>query len=305
MNQVIYCRCRCLLLFCLVLYLTLLCTTAYAELTITGPAIVVPGFTNVPPGHWNEICTYISSDASLMVTSDWISSGGLINIISRTWNEQTLWNDSQTLFSSVWNHGGDYLSPDHQTLFFHSVSTMSPDIYRSHYINGSWQTPELLSAVSTSGLDFNPSFNGKQLFFQRENDIWFSDYNSATDTFTVSQPVTAINTSAFEGNPWISSDGLLLVFTSDKDNGYGGRDLWYSTRINFDTNWSTPMNLGPNVNTSQDEQEGKIAETAGRLYFERAPSGAQNTLMQAPVPEPATLSLLLLGGLGLMRRRKA
>jgi hypothetical protein len=275
-------------------------------LDVSSPAIPVPGFTNVPPGHWNEIFTYISPDAKSMITNDWINPGGPINVMSRTWNEQTLWGDSQTLFSAVWDHGGDYLSPDHQTLFLHSGPTMSPDIYRSHYVNGSWGTPELLSAVSTSGSDFLPTFNGKQLFFQRENDIWFSDYDSATDTFSISQPLASINTSAYEGNPWISSDGLLIIFSSDREGGYGGRDLWYSTRTDLNQNWSAALNLGANVNTPLEENQGQIAETAGLLFFEQTPTmnWGQYTLMQANVtPEPASLLLLTLGGLVLRKRK--
>lgn len=58
----------------------------------------------------------------------------------------------------------------------------------------------------------------------------------------------------FKGNvvhPTFSPDGSLMVFSSDAEGGQGGFDLWYSQRISGQ--WSTPVNLGSNVNTPGHE----------------------------------------------------
>ena len=40
----------------------------------------------------------------------------------------------------------------------------------------------------------------------------------------------AVNSSAFDGGPSLSSDGLSLYFTSDRAGGSGGGDLWVTKR---------------------------------------------------------------------------
>lgn len=51
--------------------------------------------------------------------------------------------------------------------------------------------------------------------------------------------------------PGISPDGNALYFASNRPDGYGGFDLYVSYRMG--NTWSTPENLGPNVNTPGNE----------------------------------------------------
>ncbi len=48
-------------------------------------------------------------------------------------------------------------------------------------------------------------------------------------------------------------DGKWLVFVSDQAGGYGGKDLWYTEYDRKSDSWSTPVNLGPEINTKGDE----------------------------------------------------
>lgn len=52
-------------------------------------------------------------------------------------------------------------------------------------------------------------------------------------------------------HPWISSDGKTLFFTSNMPGGFGGMDLYMATKTN--DGWSTPKNLGKDINTPLDE----------------------------------------------------
>lgn len=52
-------------------------------------------------------------------------------------------------------------------------------------------------------------------------------------------------------HPSVSMDGKVLYFASDMPGGYGGVDLYMSTFAN--ESWSLPVNLGPKINTEQDE----------------------------------------------------
>lgn len=60
---------------------------------------------------------------------------------------------------------------------------------------------------------------------------------------------TVLSSEGYDKCPYIN--GNLLVFASDRDDGYGGYDLWYS--VFKDGWWSEPNNFGPDINTTYDE----------------------------------------------------
>lgn len=60
------------------------------------------------------------------------------------------------------------------------------------------------------------------------------------------------STSVF-GHPAISPDEKMLVFSSPKTGGAGGKDLWVATRQTGSGAFSTPRNLGEAINTMGDE----------------------------------------------------
>lgn len=60
-----------------------------------------------------------------------------------------------------------------------------------------------------------------------------------------------INTKAGEHSPFLASDGKTLYFSSNRDGGQGGYDIWYSKRLDDSwTKWSKPVNMGSEVNTN-------------------------------------------------------
>jgi outer membrane protein OmpA-like peptidoglycan-associated protein/tetratricopeptide (TPR) repeat protein len=66
-------------------------------------------------------------------------------------------------------------------------------------------------------------------------------------------------------HPSISPDGYTLYFSSDKEGGQGGMDLYMSQKDSSGT-WGEPVNLGDVVNTAGNETFPFIA-TNGLLYF--------------------------------------
>lgn len=55
------------------------------------------------------------------------------------------------------------------------------------------------------------------------------------------------------GHPCVSEDGRFLIFASDMPGGKGGKDLWYTTYDRRAESWSTPVNMGPEINTPGNE----------------------------------------------------
>lgn len=77
-----------------------------------------------------------------------------------------------------------------------------------------------------------------------------------------------INTSLFEGAPWLAPDGRTLYFSSSgRDNRYGKADLYMSRRIDDSwTHWTTPRNLGSCVNTVEDETAFSLAAGGTKAF---------------------------------------
>jgi len=66
------------------------------------------------------------------------------------------------------------------------------------------------------------------------------------------------------GQPSISPDGKYLYFASDMPGGQGGSDIYFSEWT--DGNWSTPVNLGPGINSAGTDNYPCI-HSSGKLYF--------------------------------------
>lgn len=66
------------------------------------------------------------------------------------------------------------------------------------------------------------------------------------------------------GHPSINASGDTLYFVSDAPGGYGGKDIYMA--ISNGSEWDDIRNLGPQVNTSEDELFPYVRQD-GRLYF--------------------------------------
>ena len=108
-------------------------------------------------------------------------------------------------------------------------------------------------------------------------DRWFNilrDQQKASG-FVFANPVNPgpfVNTLYGEGGPDISPDGLTLYFNDGgpwpaRPDGYGGGDLWVTTRRTLDDPWTDPVNLGPIVNSPFPDGFPRISTDGLSLYF--------------------------------------
>jgi len=86
-----------------------------------------------------------------------------------------------------------------------------------------------------------------------------------------------INSESAETAPCLSPDGLELYFCDHgsplKPGGYGGGDLWVTTRLTKDDSWGGPMNLGPVVNSSANDEHPSLSADGLSLYFSSSRDG--------------------------------
>jgi hypothetical protein len=122
------------------------------------------------------------------------------------------------------------------------------------------------------------SADGHYLFFTRcENfsdngwdaggcDLYMAYRASSDTTWSVPQSFGGtINTPAYEGMGCLSPDNRSLYFVSDRPGGYGGMDIWVA---NFENGlWREPRNLGPKINTPNNEMTPFLHIDNNTLYF--------------------------------------
>ena len=75
-----------------------------------------------------------------------------------------------------------------------------------------------------------------------------------------------VNSKYWDSQPAISPDGNTLYFSSNRPGGLGGYDLW-KTQLGKDGTWSTPVNLGPEINTAYDEHTPFVHPDGQTFYF--------------------------------------
>jgi len=158
------------------------------------------------------------------------------------------------------------ISVDGLTLYFQSRRSGSYGPYdlwatTRRTADDQWGEPVNLGPViNSSAQDGGPSISadGLSLYFHSIRsgvaDLWVTRRSATSEPW--SQPVNlgpTVNSSASDVCPRISRDGLSLFFESSRDGGYGGRDLWVTTRATLADDWGPAVNLGPNVNTSDGE----------------------------------------------------
>ena len=74
-------------------------------------------------------------------------------------------------------------------------------------------------------------------------------------------------------HPTLSADGSYLIFASDRPEGYGKMDLYITYKNN--NQWSTPINLGPEINTSENDWFPFISKS-GFLFYATDGKGDSN-----------------------------
>jgi len=201
-------------------------------------------------------------------------------------NEELLNTEKLDFSPSYYNDGVVYVSTRKNTLNDDSKDIWIDDNFMALYNSkiqedGTLVEPEIFSINLTTKFHEGPvSFNrrGDQIFFTRNDYIKRRRRNNSKGIMKL-QIYTAtkdgddwgfpeelpFNTREYEeAHPAISPDGKMLFFTSDRDGGYGGMDLYVSHRRNG--TWTAPSNLGPEINTAGNELFPFVHDD-GMLYF--------------------------------------
>jgi hypothetical protein len=169
------------------------------------------------------------------------------------------------------------LTIDGSKMIFTRRENDDEDFYESSFFDGTWSkaipVPGKINTNLNEGAQ-NISQDGEWLIFTGCNypegggscDLYIS-YKTKNGSWTEGENLgNIINTEFWEASPSLSPDKSKLYFASIRLGGYGGKDIWVSTR-QINGKWGKPENLGPEINTPADEGCPFIHPDNQTLYF--------------------------------------
>ena len=149
------------------------------------------------------------------------------------------------------------------------------DFYISYFVKDHWTKArnmgDGLNSLYQDGA-MSITNKGNEMYFASDRkggfgsvDIYYSQRKNGKWLLPVNLGAT-INSVAWETQPTISADGKTLYFVSTRPGGYGGSDIWMTTK-NLKGHWNFPINLGSTINTKYEEQTPFIHSDGQTLYF--------------------------------------
>ncbi|ALO15851.1 Root adhesin [Salinivirga cyanobacteriivorans] len=175
------------------------------------------------------------------------------------------------------------ISGDEQTLIFTSnrksneVTDInhSDDLYITHKNDDEkWSAPEKMTNVSTpyNEASTSLSFDGNTLVIYMNDDGDGELYQSQWDGNKWSTPEIMpdpINSPELETHGCFSPDMTEFFYASSRPGGYGGLDIYVTRKLPTGI-WGAAENLGPEINTPENEDSPFIHPDNKRLYFSSA-----------------------------------
>lgn len=140
---------------------------------------------------------------------------------------------------------------------------------------GKWSTPVPVSYLNSEFEEGAPSFTADftEVFFtrceagKRENKGCVIMYSMREGTqWSEPEKIEILADSLVAAHPAVTPDGSTLYFVSDIPGGFGGKDIYISTRKSAGNSWSRPENAGSDINTRGNELFPYIRDN-GILYF--------------------------------------
>jgi hypothetical protein len=151
------------------------------------------------------------------------------------------------------------------------------DIWLCRWEDGKWSAPfNPGPAINSEKNEFDGRFSrdGHTLVFMRgEVDMWktnssriqVSHFENLSWSHAIAFPDHVSPRNTVELAASLSSSGDKLYFSSNRDGGFGGYDHYYCELT--ETGWSKPINLGPEVNTEEDEIDMTLGVDGNVLIF--------------------------------------
>lgn len=258
---------------------------------------------SAPPGaHENfntaatEGCPFISRDGkTFFIASD---RDGTLDIWVSTRERVTdPWGEPEKVGAPINTEYADFcptLARDGHTFFFASNrpgycgTTPNADLYESRLGPDGFGPAKHLGCEVNSPFDEHGPFpltmpgEGPVLFFSSaraagpsdtpgDHDLYMSRFHGGK--YGAAELVEGVNTEFNDGQPNLRRDGRELFFYSNRG---GNNDIYSASRASGFDPWSTPLPLGPDVNSAASETRPSLSWDGRTLYFGSTRAGSND-----------------------------
>ena len=149
----------------------------------------------------------------------------------------------------------------------------SSDVFLSKFNGSAFSKGTIMSSLNSP---YNEQSTG--LSSDGETMFFYSDYRPEGELYLVTKKgnsfgkkdkILNIDEEKFlESAVCLSPDGNVMIYSSNKENGNGGFDLWMVRKLPFGKNkWAAVQNLGNVVNTPGDEDFPSFGPDGRTIYF--------------------------------------
>ncbi len=213
-----------------------------------------------------------------------------IKKIGDEWSEPEL-----APFSGKYSDLHPQLSPDGKKLVFSSDRPIKKgeklrkkkdaQLWECRKMQAGWTEPRNIGAVVNFGMfHICPTLSAKGSLFYNLGihtkdssflDIYESKY--IYNTFAKPQCLSlSINSASLDYAPFIAKDESYIIFAS-KRHGYGQSDLFISYKKS-NGSWTKAINMGPNINSAENEDFPSVSPDGKYLFFNRTQWGNNQML---------------------------
>ena len=212
------------------------------------------------------------------------TTGGMMNPDDQEYFEDVytgIWNEKMLKYDSVNNNVERINGPGFESMAWlskdglHAIVTINNTATNAKKVTGSsdiaeveftkkgkWNVPKVISnkSINTSFFEGSATLtaDGNTMYFTSER----KGDKRSTDIYVVQRTG---KTTMRETTPYISPDGRFLFFSSEGHIGMGGLDVFVSE--NTGSGWTKAKNLGPLVNSVNDDTHFVIYKELGKAYL--------------------------------------
>lgn len=184
---------------------------------------------------------------------------------------------------------------------------MTAGVSISTRVEDGWSEPKNLEIENDYNYSPKANYfmanNRKVLILSVERDDSYGDRDLYVSFLrgdsTWSEPVSmgpVVNSAAEESSPFLAADDKTMYFSSKGFSGYGKDDLFISRRLDDTwTNWTVPQNLGPDINSPDDDQFFMITPSGEYAYYSRGDVNTDLDIYRLKIPvvyKPAPVILV-------------
>ena len=193
-------------------------------------------------------------------------------------------SNNNEIFAFPHQNGVIFISDRRANILVNRVDTANNSLFHIYYAQKKDSVTWGFSSLLSKNIPINAhigtctvSSDGREIYFAASNETGQRIYSARKSghEWTNVQPFIYSKPSYVTTHPSLSRDGKRLFFASDMQGGYGGFDIYVCERTN--RGWGPPKNLGPSVNTAENELYPFIQEN-DVLFFSSTAHGSMGGL---------------------------